>query len=415
MIWSRSSALFRMRSPAFWDTGGLGYPHDSGVAFANTFTFTPGSLSSRRRSKMATRSLCTSNTSNDANATRPSSGMARTTSKRKLALVLGYDGAPYHGLQRNVGVRTVLDEVEEALHECGLISPQNFGHLAKVGLSVAARTDKGVSSAGNIIAFKGELERGEVAHSPAALDAITHAINAALPDHVRIFRTFRVTSSFSARNQCDERSYEYLIPMNVVEGDLDRFHTCMQRFCGSHFFHNYTVGTSHAVPPRPQARRVIREVKCHPTPFLISAANGTSAQWARISIRGQSFMLHQIRKMVAMGLLVHTGILPNDALERSLDATCLLNIPPAPAVGLFLDYCNFGNYNARQEQLARPVDVVELEDERERFKTDVIFPSIARRAQSEDDMKIFFETVDRHSSSLEDMTQPPNSNASVVA
>lgn len=89
-----------------------------------------------------------------------------------------------------------------------------------------------------------------------------------------------------------------------------------------------------------------------------------------------------------------------------MSAACLLNIPPAPPTGLFLDFCDFSMYNRRQaNNLDCPVTHEEDEEERERFKCDVILPSIARRAQTRKDMEIFFAVIDEHAATIEQMEE----------
>lgn len=61
---------------------------------------------------------------------------------------------PCVSLHRNPGARTIEAEVENALFSAGAISAQNFGNLAKIGWSRAARTDKGVHAAAQIVACK---------------------------------------------------------------------------------------------------------------------------------------------------------------------------------------------------------------------------------------------------------------------
>ncbi len=325
--------------------------------------------------------------------TRPATGVPRTTRKRKLAVLFGYDGAPYHGFQRNAGVRTVVDEVETAFHSVGLISDANFGVLPKTRLMCAARTDKGVSAAGNVVSFKAELPRTENSDSPEALQGVKAALNSVLPPHVRVFRMVRVSSGFGARVNCDERGYEYLLEPGYLQGfDMEELQSVLTRFEGSHFFHNYTVANLHKIPPPPQARRVVRSIRCE------RMVDG----WVRIRVLGQSFIMHQIRKIVAMALLVSQGRIPVSGIHESFQSDVLLNIPPAPAVGLFLDHCGFTTYNRKMEP-GRLVTHEEDEGERERFKLEHILPSIARRTRENSDMETFFQCVEKHAPSLHEM------------
>lgn len=70
-------------------------------------------------------------------------------------------------------------------------------------------------------------------------------------------------------------------------------------------------------------------------------------QWVRMVVLGQSFMLHQIRKLVGMAVAVMRGVAPPDALTLALDPARTVTTPMAPELGLFLDECIFESYNDR--------------------------------------------------------------------
>jgi tRNA pseudouridine38-40 synthase len=61
----------------------------------------------------------------------------------------------------------------------------------------AARTDKGVSAVGQVVALKCIID------PPGLVDRI----NAALPAAFRCFGFTRVTNGFNAKNLCDKRRY----------------------------------------------------------------------------------------------------------------------------------------------------------------------------------------------------------------
>jgi hypothetical protein len=70
--------------------------------------------------------------------------------KRKVALVVGYVGTGYHGLQFNqkmAHLPTIEGEVEDALFRAGHIAGSNYRDLSKIGWSRSSRTDKGVHAA----------------------------------------------------------------------------------------------------------------------------------------------------------------------------------------------------------------------------------------------------------------------------
>lgn len=51
-----------------------------------------------------------------------------------------------------------------------------------------------------------------------------------------------------------------------------------------------------------------------------SAAAVQGQPWVRLSVVGQSFMLHQIRKMVGLAVAVFRGAAPEDAISMALKA-----------------------------------------------------------------------------------------------
>lgn len=70
-------------------------------------------------------------------------------------------------------------------------------------------------------------------------------------------------------------------------------------------------------------------------------------QWVRIVIIGQSFMLHQIRKMVGMAVAIMRGDAPQGCIRTALQPRRTVPTPMAPEVGLFLDECYYDAYNTR--------------------------------------------------------------------
>ena len=67
----------------------------------------------------------------------------------------------------------------------------------------------------------------------------------------------------------------------------------------------------------------------------------------RIVIIGQSFMLHQIRKMVGMAVAIMRGDAPEGCIRTALQPRRTVPTPMAPEVGLFLNECYYDAYNTR--------------------------------------------------------------------
>ena len=119
---------------------------------------------------------------------------------------------------------------------------------------------------------------------------------------------------------------------------LDRVRTVLSTFDGTHNYHNYTVRKS---PKDSSASRHMKSVTCA-EPFV---RHGT--EWLSIRIHGQSFMMHQIRKMVSMvALVVRCGANPS-VLKVTLSPKHRIAIPKAPGVGLLLERPVFDAYNKK--------------------------------------------------------------------
>ena len=75
--------------------------------------------------------------------------------KRKKALVLlGYSGVNYSGMQRNPEVKTVEEELLKAMLKNDWINEEGFKSPQQAFFQRAARTDKGVSAARQVVSLK---------------------------------------------------------------------------------------------------------------------------------------------------------------------------------------------------------------------------------------------------------------------
>ena len=119
---------------------------------------------------------------------------------------------------------------------------------------------------------------------------------------------------------------------------LRRVREALALYEGTHNFHNYTVQKQFSDP---SAKRVIKTFIVNPEPILI---NGT--EWLSLKVHGQSFMMHQIRKMVGMvALIVRCGCEQKRIIESYGREN--ISIPKAPSLGLLLERPVFDSYNKR--------------------------------------------------------------------
>eukprot|EP00887_Chlorella_sp_A99_P003093 scaffold9.g3093.t1 len=144
---------------------------------------------------------------------------------------------------------------------------------------------------------------------------------------------------------------------------------------GTHNFHNFTVRKPASAP---DAKRYIISFKCGGV-FEIG-----SERWVRLVVVGQSFMLHQIRKLVGMAVAVARGVATLDALKLAMKTSVGLNVPMAPELGLFLDQCYYEAYN--KQQWGHQNERLSLDDYRaavDAFKAEQLYPHIAARDAEE--------------------------------
>ena len=116
---------------------------------------------------------------------------------KKFKLILSYDGTAYHGWQSQQSGMGVQDAVEKAL--AGL-----FPSAPK--LQSSSRTDAGVHAYGMVAHFKipcAELKMPE--------RHLLLAINAGLPDDIRVRKTAVVQDSFHARFDATGKQYRYVV------------------------------------------------------------------------------------------------------------------------------------------------------------------------------------------------------------
>lgn len=402
--------------------------------------------------------------------------------KRKVALQLGYCGTGYHGMQMNPPHKTIEGDLFAALVKAGAISADNADDPKKSSFLRAARTDKGVHAAGNVVSLKMIIEDPD----------IVARVNGFLPDQIRVWGFTRTNRAFECRKVCSSRVYEYVLPtyclMNpspltqlgrvlrertaflesgpladeaaqfwskVERGLEERGYTfdqlrrlrekpdasgaaeggagdskepqpveadelpetdpavralkdvenaarrayraaperiaalraCLQHYVGVHNFHNFTVGKTFRDP---SATRVMHGLTVS-DPFVIS---GT--EWVSVKIHGQSFMLHQIRKMIALAVLaVRTGADPA-RIDRLFDHP-KVSIPKAPALGLLLERPMYDAYNARLGKLGHEnITFDKYEQDIAAFKEKFIYDGIYARERDENEFHAFFGYMDTY-------------------
>ncbi|XP_052610862.1 pseudouridylate synthase 1 homolog isoform X3 [Peromyscus californicus insignis] len=273
----------------------------------------------------------------------------RKLPKRKIVLLMAYSGKGYHGMQ-------------------------------------------GVSAAGQVVSLKVWL-----------IDDILDKINSHLPSHIRILGLKRVTGGFNSKNKCDARTYCYMLPTfafahkdrdvqdesyRLSTETLQQVNRLLACYKGTHNFHNFT---SQKGPREPSARRYILEMYCE-EPFVREGL-----EFAVIKVKGQSFMMHQIRKMVGLVVAIVKGYAPESVLERSWGEE-KVDVPKAPGLGLVLERVHFEKYNQRfgSDGLHEPLDWAQEEGKVAAFKEQYIYPTIVSTERDERSMAQWLSTLPIH-------------------
>lgn len=232
----------------------------------------------------------------------------------------------------------------------------------------------------------------------------------------------RVTQGFNSKNNCDARTYAYMLPtvafspkdfdaaangasFRLQPDVLQRLNQLFSLYKGTHNFHNFT---SQKAPDDPSARRYITHMSCG-KPFVSG-----DAEFAVISVRGQSFMLHQIRKMIGLVIAVVKGYAGEEVLQRSWGPH-KVDVPKAPGLGLVLEKVHFDRYNKRfgGDGLHERLEWAEQEEAVQAFKEAFIYPSIMQTERQEASMIGWMNTLPIHdfeASAAEAGDQPDTTN-----
>ncbi|XP_046750450.1 tRNA pseudouridine synthase A isoform X2 [Diprion similis] len=334
--------------------------------------------------------------------------------KRKVAMLLGYMGKNYYGMQRNPQMKTIEEDLIQALLQAKLINDEAFETIQTIQFQRAARTDKGVSAARQVVSLK------------LPEHAKKEDINAFLPEEIRVFGIKRVTKGFNSKSSCGARSYIYTMPtfafakkppdseavdeefdidkkieeLSVINGEpfynyriqpevLEKVNSVLKLYEGTHNFHNFT---SKIKPLDPSAMRYMIECSCS-VPFI-----SNDMEFVTLKIKGQSFMLHQIRKMVALVIAIVRTQTSQETLNTAFGQE-RLDIPKAPSLGLVLDQVHYDRYNKRysSDGIHEALEWPEVNDEIVKFKEDYILKYICESEQSEKSMLRWIATLCRHS------------------
>ena len=141
--------------------------------------------------------------------------LSTPTTARRFRARLRYDGAGFHGVQKNkrtddgTELRTVLSTLERSLWPA-LDQHVTFG--------MAGRTDAGVSATGQVVAFDAECSGGDdgvllaVNGTATRVSELTDALNSCLPLDLQMTECAVVPTRFDVVRDCRWKRYRYRLP-----------------------------------------------------------------------------------------------------------------------------------------------------------------------------------------------------------
>jgi tRNA pseudouridine38-40 synthase len=258
---------------------------------------------------------------------------------RTIKLTLAYDGTRYVGWQRQASGTSIQSLLEAALAEIDGVPVPVVG---------AGRTDAGVHALGQVASFR-------LRHAmPVA--TLVRALNARLPEDVRVLGAVDAGPSFHARYSATSKTYRYRLSAGSmadpfgwrylwqVPGPLDQ--AAMQQglatLVGCHDFTSFQAAGS-------AVRSTVRTVMAArlgpasagvgpPVPTLEPAA-----PILHLEITADGFLRHMVRTIVGTLVEVGQGRLAPAGVAEALEARDRARAgPTAPAQGLFLVGVEYG-------------------------------------------------------------------------
>ncbi|KAI1277669.1 pseudouridine synthase [Xylaria sp. FL0933] len=173
----------------------------------------------------------------------------------------------------------------------------------------------------------------------------------------------------------------------VTPDRLEQLQEALNKYVGTKNYHNYTIQKSHGDP---SSKRTIKSFVVNREPIQIN-----DTQWLSLKVHGQSFMMHQIRKMVGMAVLAVRCATPWSRFDESYSPV-RISIPKAPSLGLLLERPVFDTYNKRATENLNleELDYSNHEKEIQAFKEEQIYRRIFELEEQENSFHLFFNQID---------------------
>lgn len=247
-------------------------------------------------------------------------------SRKKVSLLLAYDGSNYAGWQRQPDKPTIQATVESALKTI---------LREEVSLVAAGRTDAGVHALGQVATF--------ITSQPINPSKLTWQLNSVLPPEIAVKSCDFTDLTFHPRYDAKRRTYYYYLLNSPVGSPFwhkycwwvarplnwAAIKQCLPLFIGKHDFASFTVN---------QEKATVRTVY-H---FDIQSNFELTEGLYRFRVTADGFLHHMVRLIVGTLVWVGTGKLNKPQVQEILAAKDVTQAgPKAPAKGLFLTHVEY--------------------------------------------------------------------------
>jgi tRNA pseudouridine38-40 synthase len=233
---------------------------------------------------------------------------------------ISYDGTNYAGWQRQPNGTSIQEAIEGALNQIVGEEIRIFG---------SGRTDQGVHA-------RGQVAHADVAPGMAPAE-LARALNAVLPDDIRIVRATHAAADFHARKSALEKEYRYCIWNDPVLPpfvrayrahlrkplDIDAMQKAARQLEGRHDFAAFTANPNRPVE---STKRTLHELSVRRRGHDVV-----------IVARGEGFLYKMVRSLA--GFLIGVGegrVSPSETRKVLASRKRTAGVPTAPPQGLFL-------------------------------------------------------------------------------
>jgi len=234
----------------------------------------------------------------------------------KIALKLAYLGDEYYGFQRQPNLVTIDSEVRKALANIG---------VADGDFEYAGRTDRGVSALGQVIDFRIDDDKANLARP--------RCINGRLPRDIWAWASAVVPESFDSRRSAIWREYRYILWHPGL--NLELMSSTAKHLLGEHDFKNFSSCKEDTI------RRILR--------LDVAEQDGLFV----FDIRADGFLWNMVRKIVCTLEIIGAKEKEPEWIYDLLNIGLNCGAPMAQAEGLILLDVGYGGIEWQVDEYSR--------------------------------------------------------------